>query len=83
MHIAVTILRVPECLDFSGIIDNFENDQGVQQSDLYASIEGAENPAFISEDLNYSSMASSSVEGIHSANIMLQYEKWFANPSII
>jgi len=29
MHIAVAILRVPERLDFSGIIADFDNDQGV------------------------------------------------------
>jgi len=65
MHIAVAILRVPEGLDYSGIIANYDNDEVVQQSDVHTTIKGTENPAFISEDsASLAPIRSNKVKGI-------------------
>ena len=47
MHIAVAILRVPEGLDYSGIIADFD-DEVRQQYDV--KINGIENSAFSGHD---------------------------------
>lgn len=53
MHVAVAILRVPEGLDYSGILAEFDNDEVVhKQPDLHnTAVKGVDNPAFVSDNL--------------------------------
>jgi len=69
MHIAVAILRVPEGLDYSGIITNYDNDEVVQQPDVNSTIKRVENPAFIIEDST--SLAPICVKGIACDNVTM------------